>query len=294
MTLKLHDKLVETREEILATEPIETDENSDLEVHILTSRDDHLNALWALKSFYHFSEIRPRLVVHDDGSFDHGHVNIFKRHFTGSRVIDRTDADQEMAFVLNDRPYSRDYRKCSNCVHAIKLFDSFHYSETGKILFLDSDVLFFKKPVRMLNLINDSTGFYMEDWGYAYTHHLDVLKNQLDVNIISYINTGICHFPSKGMFNKDLVEKYLKLTHDHNYPRAYWTEQTALALLISQNQENFCHLDFDYQIGTQRLTDDTISHHYVNDASHPESRQNFTEVGIKQLRETGFLDAISK
>jgi hypothetical protein len=96
------------------------------------------------------------------------------------------------------------------------------------------------------------------------------------------------------MFNKDLVEKYLKLTHDHNYPRAYWTEQTALALLISQNQENFCHLDFDYQIGTQRLTDDTISHHYVNDASHPESRQNFTEVGIKQLRETGFLDAISK
>jgi hypothetical protein len=146
----------------------------------------------------------------------------------------------------------------------------------------------------MLTLIDDNTGFYMDDWGYAYTHAQDVLKTYLDVNVIGYINTGICHFPSKAMFDKDLVENYLKLTHNHNYPHEYWTEQTALALLISQNQEVFYQLELDYQIGTQGFTDDTISHHYVNDVSHPQSRRNFTEVGIKHLRETGFLDTIKK
>src|SRR5438093_13540199 len=57
--------------QILDTRPTETEPirpAAAVEIHLLCHELDHLCALWALKTFYHFSAVRYPLVIHLNGS----------------------------------------------------------------------------------------------------------------------------------------------------------------------------------------------------------------------------------
>ena len=116
--------------EILFSKPIICDENSEIELHILTCSLDLLSAMWSLKTFYHYSELRPKLVIHDDGSLStSNNLKIFLKHFKNSNFIKRKDAD------INLKKYLKDYKFCSKfrfegLLFSIRLFDYFYYSKS--------------------------------------------------------------------------------------------------------------------------------------------------------------------
>src|SRR5262245_54878004 len=56
------------RPRILSTPPIEDTTDKCCEIHVLTSAEDWLNLVWAIKSFYCASGRRYALCIHDDGS----------------------------------------------------------------------------------------------------------------------------------------------------------------------------------------------------------------------------------
>ena len=56
------------RPRILQTRPVTGTTDGTCEIHALTSADDWLNLIWALKSFYHASSRNYRLCIHEDGS----------------------------------------------------------------------------------------------------------------------------------------------------------------------------------------------------------------------------------
>ena len=56
------------RPRILSTPPITGTTDKRCEIHVLTSKNDWLNLVWTLKSFYISSGRRYALCIHEDGS----------------------------------------------------------------------------------------------------------------------------------------------------------------------------------------------------------------------------------
>jgi len=276
------------RRRILQTMPMQCDKDDPLEVHILTCKRDLLDALWSLKSFYHYNDLSPRLVVHEDGTFDEACIRAFKGHFKGCKIIRLHQANKEVKEWLKGKRYAKEYRFKHYMFHSIKLFDFFKYSDTDRIFFMDSDLLFFKRSKEITDNLKAKRGFFMSDYKSSYSFKPKKLGELLGMEIVPNVNSGLVHFPL-DQYDPQLLERYLKICSDRNFPRRGWMEQTAYAVLFSRQPGVFKRLSPRHQISLTPHDADTISHHYVWDGS----RKNYYLVGLKQLKRAGLLKALS-
>ncbi len=252
---------------ILDSPPVECDSSVPLEVHMVTHESAMLESLWCLKTFYHFSEIRPKLFIHDDGSLSEESTSIFLNHFKEARVIGKLEADLKMQEYLKDYEFSHMYRFANYGAHSLKLLDFYRFSDNKPVLGLDSDVLFFQKPLELLNCAQTQQGFYMCDYRDSYSLPTNQLENNFQLKIVPRVNTGIFYFLQDRYYDRVLIEQWLKLAYQHQYPYKQWTEQTAFAILFSKYRTNFKSASHLYQISSEPLSDQTVSHHFVNDGS---------------------------
>jgi hypothetical protein len=277
------------RQRILRTPPVECNDVSGVEVHILTCKRDLLDALWSLKSFYHFNAIDPMLVVHEDGTFDEECARTMREHFKGCRIIRLKQANEEMRTWLRPRKYAFEYRFTRYMFHSMKLFDFYRYSQADGIVFLDSDLLFFRGSNEIRDDLETGRPFFMNDYRSSYSFDPETLGRSLGMEILPNVNSGLMHMPMKN-YDEELLERFLKLCHDNDYPHHGWMEQTAHAVLISKSPELSHSLSSKHQISFAPHNEDTISHHYVYDGS----RKNLYLVGLKQLRKKGFLRMLTR
>ncbi|MBN1539065.1 MAG: hypothetical protein JW939_02890, partial [Candidatus Thermoplasmatota archaeon] len=276
------------RKGILRTAPVKCREDPGFEVHILTCRRDLLDALWSLKSFYHFNDIDPMLVVHEDGTFDDICAKTFRDHFKGCRIIRLKKANEEMRSWLKGKKYAREYRFERFMFHSLKLFDFYGYSNAESVMSLDSDLLFFGRSEEVLEYLRNNRAFFMSDYRSSYSFDPDELGKELGMDIISHVNSGLMNLPLE-QYDPDLLERFLELCHEHDFPHHGWMEQTAHAVLLSKKPGLAHRLSPRHQISFAPHRKDTISHHYVYDGS----RKNFYVVGLKRLRKAKFLKSIS-
>jgi len=272
------------RYKILGTRPVECSKNTGYEVHVLTCKRDLLDALWSLKSFYNFNEINPMLVVHEDGTFDEECAKTMREHFKGCRIVRLKQANEEMRNWLKDREYSFEYRFKRYMFHSLKLFDFYRYSEADSIVFLDSDLLFFRRSDEVLDHLNQGRAFFMSDYRSSYSFDPDTLGRLLGMKIVPNVNSGLMNIPMKS-YDESLLERFLGLCHDNDYPHHGWMEQTAHAVLLSKDPERSHRLSPSHQISFDPYREETVSHHYVYDGS----RKNLYLTGLKQHRKKRFL-----
>ena len=181
------------RKKILYSKPIVCDKDSKIELHILTCKEDLLNTLWSLKTFYYYSELRPRLIIHDDGTLTNNEINIYFKHFVNHKLIKRKEADIALRKYLRNYKFSQKYRFDNHKVHSIKLLDSLLCSETKQIMIHDSDILFFKKPSQIISCIKNKRGFFMSDYKNSYSLSMNHLNNLFNMKLRNNINSGIIY-----------------------------------------------------------------------------------------------------
>ncbi|MDD5216894.1 MAG: hypothetical protein PHN49_04060 [Candidatus Omnitrophica bacterium] len=169
--------------------------------------------------------------------------------------------------------------------YSIKLFDFPYFSETGNILILDSDILFFRKPAEIIRAVMNRHGVFLSDSQDCYSFSKNHLNALFKVRMRSRVNCGLIYFPGKKYYNLDLIESYQKEAHRHRYP-TYWVEQTAWALLISKYRKAFKRLGPSYRISRQRLTVGTTGYHFSSRSLRP----NFYRKGLRRLKSSGFLE----
>jgi hypothetical protein len=272
---------------IYDSRPIPCGDTRGYEVHILTQEKDRTLAFWALKSFYHFLGERPPLVVHDDGSLSEESVRSFQEHFPGCNVIraDRAEEDSRLRDSLSGLALSELWRFRCDGQLVKKLFDFPSLSEEPFVIGLDSDILFFRRPVEILECVKAATPFMSSDYQEAYEFD--------DSDLIPRLNTGLFGL-RRVDFDFRVVETLLQAYADATPARRFqywrgWLEQTLLACLFSKCVDGRV-LDLSrYQISSMLISDQTISQHFVNDGS----RSAFFQWGLRKLNETGFLESIS-
>lgn len=272
---------------VLKTKPIICNTTGLFEIHTVSCERDFVNTLWALKTFYHFSKIRPGLVIYDDGSLSEAAINTFSEHFVNCQIIRRYSFRQDMEHYLEAYRMSLEVSKIESFYCALKLFGPMFYAKSQYVLCMDSDILFFQNPREMLGYIKSGTPFYMSDYQNSYSHPLELLNTLLKIECAQHINAGLIYFANRDYAdNMDLVETYFRKVSTLGHIRHSVLnrhEQTLAAILLTKAKA--VRLSDEYQISKTLITDKTVSHHFVSDGS----RIKFYTVGLSRLRSAGFI-----
>lgn len=215
---------------------------TDLEIHTLVCKRDMPMALNNFKSLQKFEEFSGVPVfLHDDGSLDELDREILSEIGNAS-VIGRDYADSEIRKHIGDYPNCMSYRLGKgdiNLWHKIKLFDYIFFSKTKKILGMDADLLFMKKPHDAIEKIRSETPFYFPDCQSSYCFN----EPKNDIGVPPKVNTGLIFIPSEENYDIKSIEFALKNlvgTGVNYFPS--WIEQSAFAHMFF-NDGGYVSLD---------------------------------------------------
>ncbi|BAY07244.1 hypothetical protein [Calothrix sp. NIES-2098] len=273
------------RNQILDTQPIANTIDLTCEIHVLTSANDWLNLVWALKTFYHFSQRRYALCIHDDGSLSHEHRQTLQYHFPSARIIDRQKADKNVLTLLRSYPRCLEFRKTNHL--SPKVFDFATYLQCDRLLLLDSDVLFFQSPTELLKRI-ENPDYHLNtvnaDVESAYTVEPEVVKSHLGFDLAARVNSGLGLIHKRSL-SFDWIEEFLTLP---NIIGHFWRiEQTIYALCSSRFGVEL--LPPAYDVHLEGSINGSPSRHYVGKIRH----LMYSE-GIQHLVQQRFLKELQQ
>jgi glycosyltransferase involved in cell wall biosynthesis len=257
------------RRRILSAPPIRGLTDDRCEVHVMTSSRDWLDLLWALRSFYRFSGRRYALCIHDDGTLTDAIVPHLQHAFPDARLIRRAQADAEVLPGLAAYPRCQQFRRENHL--SPKVFDFAHYLRGERMLLMDSDVLFFRRPDELIRRIEDPS--YLKnsvnaDVASAYTVTPAAVRERFGFELIERFNSGL-GLIHRDSLRLDWIEEFLALPGIIGH---FWRiEQTIYALCSSRH-------------GVELLPPE-----YVGAVRHLLYRQ-----GIPRLVRSGILDPLDR
>lgn len=270
---------------ILKTEPIAQTDDRTCEIHVLTCSKDWLNLVWTLKTFYHYSNRRYALCIHDDGTLTKSDRESLQHHFPNARIIDRASADARIFTELEAYPRCLEFR-CSNHL-APKVFDFASYLESDRMLLLDSDILFYRSPIELLQRIEDPDyllNAVNSDIANAYTVDPKIVQEKCGFEMIQKFNSGL-GLIHQASLNLDWIEEFLSLP---NIIGHFWQiEQTLYALCSSRFGAEL--LPSAYTVRLDHGIGSSPSRHYVGAIRHLMYGE-----GIRQLVRQGFLKELGE
>jgi hypothetical protein len=151
ITKKYRNQLFNGFGPVLKTKSIKCYPKSSVELHVVSGHFHLTMFLLAIKSLLRFYN-RMAVVVHDgDNTLTHKDIGILKKHIPGIIVISKHDADKKMKKILSYYPKTWEYR--SRAVNSLELLDNLTLSRTKKVITMNSDVLFLKKPKEVIDWI---------------------------------------------------------------------------------------------------------------------------------------------
>jgi len=269
---------------IIATEPVRTGKRGPVEVRALTWRRDWVNLIWTLKTFYRSAQVDFPLFIHD-GGLTRCQADQLQQHFPDATLVTRADADERITAHLRSRGLSRclDFRMQSP--FGRKLFDFFVFSDANRVISLDSDVLFFRRPSELIDCTNAARrNLFNRDCDYWYPLDLDGMEATFGVRPEPRINSGVSSIWCDSL-DLDQIEAWL--AKPEVYELIWVVEQTIHALSASAYGVEL--LPDTYASGNTTLPiDHRVCHHYPSAFRH----RMYVE-GMTHLVDNGFLDSLA-
>lgn len=206
--------------------------------------------------------VRP--VFFDDGSLDPATLAEIARVFPGGRIVTAGEIATRLDTHLPAArfPTLREHRK--KFILLRKITD-IHAGHAGWRLFLDSDMLFFRRPVAVLDwLAQPDVPIHMLDVQNAYGYSDAVLSALAGHPIPGLINTGLLGLPSHELDWERLEHWNRTLLERHG--SSYFMEQALVALSLANRPIRRLASD-DYRLlpdeaECRRPT--SVLHHYVD------------------------------
>lgn len=251
--------------EILSTPPVVCNPSSGLKVATLVSSKDVEMLIWCLKSLFYFSARTWDLVV-IDGGLHPKDVVLLEDHFPNVRVLLESDLTRRFSAELADFECLKELRFKRGYAPAKKIIDAPRVMQSHKFLLLDSDVLFFRAPHELVQLL--------EDRQERFAFSVDQLG----------VNSGVAVVPA-GRISFVELEKVLRSMSPEK--RAGWqVEQELYASLLDGR---FDRLPIAYAIEpiSNGGYGDLACCHFVHVCRH-----RFYSEGIRQLRRLDFINQL--
>jgi len=276
---------------ILDTPPVITDpvtKSGAVEIHVLTYRRDYLSAMWALKSFYHYSAVSYPLIIHLQGPESSRMNTRLREHFPTSTIVPQRQADLSVEQWLTDHGYTLLLKARRQSPMMMKFIDFVITGQATHLLAIDSDVIFFRRPDELLVATPEPRGsdLFMHDASSSYNISPAQALNELGIDLAPRVNCGLM------LFLRDpqrLARGEAYLAHSDVARANGLIEQTLHALYASE-QHRVSYLTDSYYLSPNETTTPLaklVCGHYADS-----SRRLLTEEGIPHLIRTGFLNEL--
>jgi hypothetical protein len=260
------------REWLDETPPAPAASEPKAEVHQLLGHRHVGMGAWSLKSLLRASEAPLAVTVHDDGSLSAEDVAFLKKHIPGVRVILRAEADEKMRDALQDLPACASFRfgevpvtnhrgqTYNMFIMALILFDMPLFACSDKIIILDADVLFFRRPDVIVDWLSDNdnvqTLYSVE--GFRPIKQPDG-SFQYGEKVARTLNSGLLCLTKSQVYDIDKVESWVAGNPDLMYTSPVF-EQLCYSYLIKPHPRS---VELDPALyGFNYTTSDSIATHF--------------------------------
>ncbi|MBK1885938.1 hypothetical protein [Marinobacter sp. DY40_1A1] len=223
------NRLQKILREISDGPPIACAKNADAELHMLTCERDLYMAIAACKSFLKFfPDIS--VVFHGDESLDESMSDLLQSAIPSSRFISYQGAEDIIkssidVFQLRQKVAGRfelppGYEK-QRRAWALKVFDFHILSDAKKVIVMDSDTLFVKRPDELIDWIEPekSTAFYsipqFPNLKVDPKNFSSIFPNGTPVNSF---NGGLYGYNKEDVGSEFLMDVVRKLISEKDYP----------------------------------------------------------------------------
>ncbi len=248
-------------------------------VHSLISRSSLEMGICAYKSLVLGAGKPLPFVFHDDGSLHDDHARRLLAQFPGARVVRRSESDAAWARQLAAYPHCRAWRE--RHVLALKLLDIMVFSQTPRIAYVDSDILFFEPPAFLLAQLEGGPGtnFFNKDPKDSYVLPAGVIADRFGIAVRDRINAGLS-VVNRADIALPVVEAWLADAAVAEVAGAYLLEQTFMAMLASRSPAGVAHLPDGYDVSLTKPVETSVCKHYVGRIRH-----GFELEGLRYLEE---------
>lgn len=236
------------------------------EVHILAGNERITMALWMVASWITVTGKHWRFVFHDDGKLGSKMGDKLQNLLPGCKVILDSDSRETMRNALSKYPLSW---RCRN-LHPLcrKLFDVPYYAEIDKFIAIDTDILFYRKPERLIRWMqgNETTTIFLEDIADATLPSVLTSAEKLGRKVVRKVNTGIVAMPKPAVTFDDIEYCLSKTTILNENP--WFIEQSLYALLGSlRGKVELLGREY-YMPVTGFVPKDAVIRHYMGKVRH--------------------------
>lgn len=203
----------------------------DLTVHTLVSSRTWHAGLLAAISFEQQTGRRWKFFIHEDGSVTEEARSKIKKLLPDVRLISRDESDTKMREVLCLYPACLEQRGQYNLF--LKFSDFAAFAPGNRFIVLDSDVIFYRRPVEILDWVDSGTDMclYNEDTKEKYCIPRVHIKEDLGIDMWPRFNSGLVLLPRLAVdfaLAEKLVTTFRTTAH---HPQFF--EQTLYGLMAS-------------------------------------------------------------
>lgn len=215
-------------------------------------------ALVCLGSLLAYSAEPVRLRIQDDGTLTGEDRERLAAGLAEPGIVPRAEAEERLEEHLAARPATRALRRTNPL--GLKLVDAPLLAPGERLLFCDSDVLFFRPFSGLWGA--DGETVFLHDTQNAYSVRSWEVLREPRLRLAGHVNTGIVGFPREA-YDPDLLEWFL--AHPASRRTPVWVEQTAWALLGAQSGCRFVDPERVRLAGDEfDLPEEIVALHFVS------------------------------
>src|SRR3989344_1743604 len=220
--------------------------NSRIGITTLLCHNDVGMFLYCLNSFFIHLRCGLPVFIVDDGTLTSNDEAMLKDHFMAT-IIKKKECDKRMKVLL--KPYKNFYAfRFGKSAQILKYkFDVNVFHPFDKWIYLDADILFYKKPAEILNWLNPENksvlysiiddALYSEEeleMDSSVEHCLRrLMKIHTGASIETSFFSSLLCFPEKKAMNLKVLEETFELFNKISYFHSWLSEQTAFSFLFS-------------------------------------------------------------
>ena len=250
--------------------PVFYEPTDDFELHILDHKPGLWMSYWTIRTFLHHSGLRPRIVIHDDGTIDEKTARIVESRFSGKNVsiLRRADADRLFAADPSIPEIVKNHRNNCKNIYLLMFVDHLFLSTSRRVMVMDNDILYYDCPTEIIDFMKGNSNV---DAIYAFyegeRNPIDMdeeYKNKYEdiLSDASGLNSGMIVF-DKSKIDFDRVAEYFEHT---TKPDGHLIEQTGWGFILSQVP----HAIFPEEIYKLRgnINPPTVTKHFTTPRRH--------------------------
>ena len=235
------------------------------ELHTICCKKDIPMLIWMLHSFLFHSNLRPKVIIHDDGSLGCESVKIISGHLGNNFEILFKHETTDKVLAMNDLPDIVKKARREGHFFLDRLIDIFVLSKAKRIMIIDTDILFYKPPVEVMDFLAGRTEYD----GMVHRQPSDQIIFDLGVDEyftnkyktadsrVAIMNGGLILFDGTTCAKDKLVEY---LSHATRTFDNYFIEMAGWACILAQM--NFKFLSHDRYAIKGFFNDKMVMKHY--------------------------------